>query len=36
MLNQHLGNVASGHRGKGVKENFMMMLGFIVKLQAAG
>lgn len=35
-LNQHLGNVASGHREKGIKENFMMILGYTVKLQAAG
>lgn len=35
-LNKHLVNGASGHREKGIKENFMMMLRHIVKFQAAG
>lgn len=34
-LNQHLVNVASGCREKGIKENFMM-IGYTIKLQAAG
>lgn len=35
-FNQYLRNVASGHRENGVKDHFIMLLGYIVKLQGTG